>query len=65
MAEKTEGGTVLAEETRRLRELLTRWMELERTVLPPDELARLREDTRRALGSGEIPVNTQTPPPTS
>jgi len=63
MAEKTEGGAVPAEETRRLRELLARWLEMERTVLPPDELARLRKDTRRALGGGVIPVNTHTPPP--
>ena len=65
MADTTESGAVPVEEIRRLRELLARWLEMERTVLTPDDLARLRDDTRRALGTGGSPVDVQTPPPTN
>lgn len=42
-----------ADENRRLRALLRRWVRMEKEVLPPDELARLCDDTRRMLGETE------------
>jgi hypothetical protein len=40
----------LAADVSRLQELLRRWLRLSREVLGPEELLKLFDDTRRALG---------------